>query len=352
MFTDITRKKLGPDSWDVFVDASDEAWLWHRYDAQDAIAARRGRIDLSFAIRESGGQERVMAVVPLHLVESKYLKHFSIKVLDSFGSVACLNDLGAKQKKKILDFAQEQLIRLGREHNVMRIDLRLTPMAPAYRGERCPRVNPLLHLGVENTLTQTYVIDLSLSEDELWNNFLGYCRTHVRKAEKEGFVIREANSFEDIEKYYALHLETYRRTGAEHHPLGYFERIWENFTTKGFSKFFIAERDGEIVAVDNEAMYKKGVVGWTAAGSTAATKGVNNLLHWHAIKYYREHGYEWYESGEAFPAAPGGKLKGLNDFKKSFGGRLYPYYRGSIVTRPRLFTSAKFLKEISKPFLF
>ena len=346
-FSIIPRQELGAVHWDAFVDASDEAWLWHRYAAQDTIAARRGRSDLSFAIQETRGQERVMAVVPLHLVESKYLKQFSVKVFDSFGSVACLNDLGAKQKKKILDFVREHLMGLGRERNVMRIDLRLTPMSPAYRGERCPRVNPLLHLGVENTLTQTYVIDLSYSEQELWDNLLGYCRTHIRKAEKEGFIIREADAFEDIEKYYELHLETYQRTGAEPHPFEYFKQIWENFTIKGFSKFFFAEYDGVLVAVDNEALYKEGVVGWTAAGATVATKGVNNLLHWHAIKYFKQQGFKWYESGEAFPAAQDGKLKGLNDFKKSFGGELYPYYRGTIISRPRIFATANWLRKLS-----
>lgn len=346
MFSVIGREELGQAEWDAFVDASDEAWLWHRFDAQDVLAARRGRNVLSFAIRESGGQERIVAIVPLHLVEGGYSKLFSVKVLDSFGGVACLNDLGSKQKKKVLDFVREQFINLALQCKVVQIDLRLTPMAPAYRGEQCPKVNPLLHLGVENRLTQTYVIDLQYSKEELWDRLLGYCRTHIRKAEKEGFVIREADSFADVEKYYGLHLETYYRTGVEPHPFKYFEHIWRSFTIKGYSKIFLAERDGELVAADNEAFYKKGVVGWTAAGKSGATKGINNLLHWHAIRYFKERGFEWYESGEAFPAARGGKNKGLNDFKKSFGGELYPYYRGEIVMRPVLLETANWLKTL------
>jgi hypothetical protein len=31
-----------------------------------------------------------------------------------------------------------------------------------------------------------------------------------------------------------------------------------------------------------------------------------------------------------------GKLKGLNDFKKSFGGELYPFYRGQLIVKPLL----------------
>ena len=69
--------------------------------------------------------------------------------------------------------------------------------------------------------------------------------------------------------------------------------------------------------------------GWTAAGNIEAARvGANNLLHWRAIQWARANGGLWYESGEAFPGTREGKLKGLNDFKRSFGGELYPIYRG------------------------
>jgi hypothetical protein len=51
----------------------------------------------------------------------------------------------------------------------------------------------------------------------------------------------------------------------------------------------------------------------------------------------------WYEVGEAFPNVKEGKLKGLNDFKKSFGGSLYPYYKGRLPVNNR---AAKILKAL------
>ena len=32
------RENIDKTEWDTFVDASDEAWLWHRYDFQDTLA--------------------------------------------------------------------------------------------------------------------------------------------------------------------------------------------------------------------------------------------------------------------------------------------------------------------------
>jgi len=96
--------------------------------------------------------------------------------------------------------------------------------------------------------------------------------------------------------------------------------------------------------------------GWTAAGlPRAAQIGANNLLHWKAIQYAHSHGGLFYESGEAFPGAKDGKEKGLNDFKKSFGGELYPYYRGEkifpspVATQiPSLF--ARGLQKVARKF--
>ena len=45
---------------------------------------------------------------------------------------------------------------------------------------------------------------------------------------------------------------------------------------------------------------------------------------------YRDDNCGWYETGEGFPQVGAGKSKGLNDFKKSFGGEMYPYYKGNL----------------------
>ena len=50
----------------------------------------------------------------------------------------------------------------------------------------------------------------------------------------------------------------------------------------------------------------------------------------HGIKELRKRGVGWYEVGEAFPNYLNVKEKGLNNYKKSFGGKLYPYFKGII----------------------
>lgn len=324
----VPRNEVDKELWDAFADVSDEAWLYHRFDLQDTMSTWRGKHDSSFAVIDSSSEGKILAVMPLHILEDSKGK---IVALHSVGGPACDNNTRENQKLKVLDFIMDHLKSMALKFDAQRIDVILSPMAPAYRGARCPRVNPLLQTGFHNSLTQTYVINLQNSEEEIWEKMHKQCRTHIRKAEKEGCAVREASTFSDIETYYEIHCETYHRTGVPPHPFEYFKLIWENCTTKGYSYFFLAERNGHIIAADNEAYYKNAMSGWTAAGRDEASKiGANNLLHWHAIRWAQKKGCEWYESGEGFPDITQGKEKGLTDFKKSFGGEMYPFYRGEI----------------------
>ena len=327
----IARKDVGRAEWDTFVDSAGEAWLWHRFDLVDALSTWRGRTDLSFALVDLGAKRRVVAVVPCHRVASKSGRALNINALDSLGGPACRNCLPAASRQRVLKRIREHLIVLAREHGSGEIVVALAPMAPALCGEDCPRVNPLLELGFANTLTQTWVIDLRQGKNALWERMEGRARTAVRKAEKSGVSIRRADGNGDLDIYYDLHCETYRRTGVPPHPRAYFEAIWRNCFVQGLAQVWIAEHDGKAVAAENFGVYKNAAIYWTGASTRVGLKvEANSALQWAAMQWMVENGLEWYETGEAFPQAVEGKTKGLNDFKQSFGGELYPLYRGKI----------------------
>lgn len=327
----IPRQEIGRATWDAFVDSSDEAWLWHRYDLQDALSAWPGRNDLSLGIEDLSQGGEIIAIIPLHIVNRRVGHVWDINVLDSLGGPACRNGLGEKSRNKLLNFIREQLVALMRKQRSVEVRVALSPMAPAFRGEECPLVNPLLHIGCKNTLTQTWVVELRQGKDNIWQRMEGRARTAVRKAEKNGVNVRKADRPDDLEVYYRLHCETYRRTGVSPHPKAYFDAIWRNFLATGLAQVWFAEHNGEVVAAENFGVYKNAAIYWTgAASSHGLPLEANSLLQWTAMQWMVDAGLEWYETGEAFPNALKGKSKGLNDFKKSFGGKLYPYYRGCL----------------------
>ncbi len=332
-FDIIPRQEVGQEAWDAFVAASDEAWLWHCYHLQDALASWPGRRDASVAVVEGQGRE-VVAVLPLHRIEKRLIgRLWPLVRLDSLGGPACRNDLADKTRLKLLDFCRHILLEQAKTWRAGDVTLSLPPLAPALRGERCPRVNPLLGMGCCNTLSQTWVVDLRRPVEELWRRMHGRARTAVRKARKKGVTVRSATPAEqDLEIYYRLHQETYQRTDARPHPRAYFALIWDKFLATGQACVWFAELNGEVVAAANFALFKGASWYWTGA---ASQKGLaveaNSLLQWTAMRVFADQGVEWHESGEAFPGAPSGsKKKRLSEFKRSFGGELYPFYKARL----------------------
>ena len=325
----VPREEVDAVEWDAFVNASDEAWLWHRHAMQDALATWPGRRDLSFALRERPG-DRLLAVMPLHVVQTPRLRRLPFVRLDSLGGPALVDGLADRLRKRMLSALMDQVLRCAGERRTTSINVALPPLAPAYRGDRCPRVNPLLGLGMSNTLTQTWVVDMRPGVEAVWRGMKERGRRSIRKAERAGVTVRVATAA-DLGSYYRLHLHNYARTGASAHPRAYFEAIWRQFLPAGLARVWIAELDGRVIAARNFSVYKSAAVYWTGAASEEALElGANSLLQWRAIEWMIANAVEWSESGEAFPAAKEGKSKGLTYFKESFGGELYPIYRGRI----------------------
>ena len=329
LFRVVARKDVGGEAWDAIADASDDAWLWHRYDFQDALATWPGSSDESFTLTAVDEKE-VLALVPLRRITKRVAAMLPVHILESFGGPALRNELGEARRRAVLTAVRDELA--ARMCAGICVEARISkpPMAPALRGESCPRVNPLLDMGCSNALTQTWVIDLRGGREAAWKQMEGRARTAVRKAEKAGVTVREAND-NDRQTYYRLHQETYRRTRVPPHSVAYFGAIWDRFLGTGFARVWIAELNGEAVAGENFGVYKQAAIYWTGAATANGLKvEANSLLQWTAMQWMIDNGVEWYETGEAFPQHRAGKEKGLNDFKKSFGGSLYPYYRGRL----------------------
>ena len=268
--------------------------------------------------------------------------------IESFGGPAYRPGLAEGQKHTVAKAVVSSLTALAQRQRAGEIELAISALAPAVRGENLPRINPLLELGCVNTSTQTWLLDLRSGEAALWEGMEGRARTTIRKAERAGIAIRSATAA-DLDAYYALHQATAARTGIRPHPRAYFAAIWRDFLANDLAHVLLAEHEGSVVAAANFAVYKRGALYWTgAAAGRGLELGANALLQWRAMQWMLGGGagVEWFETGEAFPNLADGKLKQLSDFKKSFGGTLYPYYRGHIIVRPRMYALLRFARDV------
>ncbi len=192
---------MSKSDWDSFVDISPQAWLYHTYDLQDAVSTWPGKSDLSFALVDENRSGSIVAILPLQRLDRPILKLFNGCWLDSNGAFAFHPFLTPHQESKVSTFLLNELYRLGNEFRAEEITMTIPPLTPSIRGKLCPRINPLLFLGMENSLSQTYIIDLNHPKEEIWNRMKSYCRTHIRKAEASGFIIRQAENENDLDIY-------------------------------------------------------------------------------------------------------------------------------------------------------
>jgi hypothetical protein len=152
----VSRGEVGRDAWDEFVDVSCDAWLWHRYDLCEALGEWESSEDASFALRDDG---RLLAIMPLRVVSYRRLRVVQACDVESLGGPAVAPGVG----RRLARTAREAAVREARHRgpgSTLQLRVALPPLAPSLRGAEGPRVNPVLSLGFENSLTQTWMVDL------------------------------------------------------------------------------------------------------------------------------------------------------------------------------------------------
>ncbi|MGB6489747.1 MAG: GNAT family N-acetyltransferase [Steroidobacteraceae bacterium] len=344
----ITRLQLGRDAWDAAASASPEAWLWHRYDLCDsAVQDWPGRSDASFAVLNE--HEQVQALLPAFLLEDKAPWGLPVRYLNSNGGPALSASLGWSRRQEVLAVVAAQLQVQARSSRVVRTILSVPPMAPAWRGPDGPRCNPLLYMGCEDSSGQTWVTDLRDGSEAVWARFEVRARRSVRKAEAAGVTVRESTVTSDWQVFFALHQETYRRLGVPSYPAALFRLIYEQLVPNGLCRVYFGERNGIAIAAANIACDKQGGYYWHGFTSDEGlhTQALR-LVIWKAMEDLAGKGMlQWLDCGDAVLHSDG-KAQQLSDFKRSFGGELYPLFRGRIRSPIKLYNRLLHLKGLIK----
>jgi hypothetical protein len=326
----ITRQQLGQAAWDAAADSSPDAWLWHRYDVCDtAVRDWPGRTDVGFAVL--GNHDEVQALVPAFVMRRRTSVGVSVRYLSSNGGPALAPTLGRSRRQQILETVATELRRLADAARASETTISLPTMAPALRGPECPRCSPLLSLGFENISGQTWVADLRCDVETAWKRLEGRARTSIRRAEEAGVTIRRSTSSEDWRPFFDLHKITYERLRVPSYPEALFRVIFEKLIPAGHCFVQFAELAGAPIAATNIACYKEGGYYWHGFSSEAGLRtNALTLLIWNGMKTLMQSGQlQWFDCGDAILHGSS-KHRQLSDFKRSFGGELYPIFRARL----------------------
>jgi len=177
----------------------------------------------------------------------------------------------------------------------------------------------------------TYIIDLRQAEENIFSNFNSSHRRKVRLAKKKGVQIK--SGIEYLNTAYELVRDTFKRSKLGFMGYKAFERyvhgLGENV------KILIAAHQGTVqgcivVPFSRHSAYY--VYGGSIPGPMS---GATNLLHWEAVRQFKELGVGRYDFvGVRINPEKGSKQEGLMMFKERFGGQLFQGYMWKYAIHP------------------
>jgi len=178
-----------------------------------------------------------------------------------------------------------------------------------------------------------YVFQISLagkSEEEIFDGFNQQWRRNIRKAEKEGVVVRQG-TISDLEIFHACYLETAKRDQFTPRSLEYFQTMWTAMREEAIERIslLIASHPDHEGAIAATTMTRVGNHAWYSYGaSTTAARDLrpSNAVQWEMLKLAMRDGAETYDMrGISDTLESSNHLFGLIQFKLGTGGYAQEY---------------------------
>jgi hypothetical protein len=178
----------------------------------------------------------------------------------------------------------------------------------------------------------SYTLDLPPQPDQIR---FGDSRNHatimraLRKAQRHGVQVRQAESALDLRTWYPLYVRTMQAHGVPQRPYRLFEAAWDLLRPHGMLQLLLAELYSggrrQLLAGSLFLMFGQTVFyAFNGCESDGRPLRANDLIHWQAISDACDTGYRHYDLGEVVETQAG-----LHRFKSKWGAeprRLYRYY--------------------------
>ncbi|MEI6108668.1 MAG: peptidoglycan bridge formation glycyltransferase FemA/FemB family protein [Actinomycetes bacterium] len=178
-----------------------------------------------------------------------------------------------------------------------------------------------------------YVFQISLtgkSEDDIFAEFNQQWRRNIRKAEKEGVVVRQGSEA-DLPEFHTCYLETAKRDHFTPRSLSYFQNMWNAMQAETPERIsvFIAEHPDYSGAIAATTMTQVGSHVWYSYGaSTTAARDLrpSNAVQWAMIQQALRNRASVYDMrGISDTLDSKNHLFGLIQFKLGTGGYAQEY---------------------------
>lgn len=220
----------------------------------------------------------------------------------------------------------EKLKQVGRENKA--IFIKIEPNIENPLSPNPCHLSPSLVKGKPLFTKYTSIIDLTRTEEEIFNSFKPKTRYNIRLAEKHGIKIQEENSNEAFKEYLNLLFETTKRQGFYAHNKEFHRQQWRVLQPAGISHLLTATYQGKILSAFLLFVFN-GVLYYPYGASTREHKELMapTLLMWEAIKFGKTHDCTKFDLwGDIEPnPPPNHPYYGFHRFKEGFSPKLVEF---------------------------
>ena len=173
----------------------------------------------------------------------------------------------------------------------------------------------LAALGFRSTPQRTYRVALARDEEAIFADMSSACRRAIRKASKSGVTVEQASGVEFADEYYAQLEDVFAKQSLQPgHGVDRVRQLIEAMEPTGRLLLLRSvSPHGERIATGiflgmNQLAFYWGGASWRVHQQLRP----NELLMWHAIRYWRGRGLAYLDLG-------GGTEEGFADYKRKFG---------------------------------
>lgn len=292
------------NSFDAVVGHPLQSWSWGDFRKKNGqIVERIGFYD--------NGQLKKAIQVTFHTIPklNRYVGYFPRGFMPDEEQLSALKQLAEKHKALFIKMEPNIAQKIG------------TPSAHANIHQFLTDRGALL--GRPLFTKYTFQLDLTKSEEELFQNLSSKTRYNVRLALKKGVQIIEDTTQEGMERYLEILKETTTRQGFYAHTPEYFQTMWENLGHSGMMRIFHAVYEDTILT--SWVMFEfNGVLYYPYGASRSIHRNVmaSNLMMWEMIKFGKNQGCTMFDMwGSLGPESdPKHPWSGFHRFKEGYGG--------------------------------
>jgi lipid II:glycine glycyltransferase (peptidoglycan interpeptide bridge formation enzyme) len=165
-----------------------------------------------------------------------------------------------------------------------------------------------------------HTLDLGHGVERVRAGLASAVRRNLRKAEESALTVQISDKWQDVLKFYSLHMRTRRRHGLPPQSVTFFSNIYKHLMKRGLAFVVVAALQSRQIAAavflraGRKAVYKFG-----ASDERFQLRRANNLVMWRGIKCLMDSGADTLHFGRTSI-----ENEGLRRFKRGWGSKEEP----------------------------